>query len=249
MGFTGTILGGLIGGAMGGPLGAIVGAMLGGNIQRGISGAGQAPGPGSYRAARAVGAGPSQSAAVSLVVLMAAVTKVDQRVTRGEVTYVRDFLVRSFGPDNAADLMQIYKEALDRDLDISAICRQITQVLDHPTAVQIIHTLIGLVQADEGTDEDEIRVIRDIAGRIGLSQEESRAIEAMYWNDSEHAYQVLGASQSDSMDEIKKKYRTLVKQYHPDKVSHLGIEFKELAKQKFVQIQQAYESIEKSRAG
>lgn len=51
----------------------------------------------------------------------------------------------------------------------------------------------------------------------------------------------LGLNGKVSKDDIKKRYRDLAHKYHPDKVSHLGDEFKELAQQKFREINEAYE--------
>jgi DnaJ like chaperone protein len=49
------------------------------------------------------------------------------------------------------------------------------------------------------------------------------------------------------MDEIKAAYRTMAKQYHPDRVSHLGKEFADLANEKFSLINRAYNEIRKRR--
>jgi len=46
-------------------------------------------------------------------------------------------------------------------------------------------------------------------------------------------------------EDIKRRYRDLVHKYHPDKVSHLGDEFKELAHRKFKEINEAYEYFRK----
>lgn len=56
-------------------------------------------------------------------------------------------------------------------------------------------------------------------------------------------YAVLGLEPNASEKEIHEAYRRLVQQYHPDKVTHLGKEFQELAQQKFVEIQAAYEQL------
>jgi DnaJ like chaperone protein len=57
------------------------------------------------------------------------------------------------------------------------------------------------------------------------------------------AYAVLGVERNASVEEIKKAYRQLVNRYHPDKVAHLGDEFKELAEKRFKEIQQAYQEL------
>lgn len=60
-------------------------------------------------------------------------------------------------------------------------------------------------------------------------------------------YTVLGVSPHATEDEIKSAYRRLVRQYHPDKVAHLGEEFKQMAEKRFKEIQQAYQQIMPSK--
>ena len=54
-------------------------------------------------------------------------------------------------------------------------------------------------------------------------------------------YEILGIEPGASSKEIHTAYREAVQKYHPDKVSHLGEELKELANKKFVEIQEAYD--------
>ena len=63
------------------------------------------------------------------------------------------------------------------------------------------------------------------------------------------AYSVLGCSPSDSDDKLKKTYRKLVSEYHPDKIASKGLpdEFQKVAKQKFIEIQNAWDQIKKER--
>ena len=56
-------------------------------------------------------------------------------------------------------------------------------------------------------------------------------------------YEILGLKPGASPEEIRSAYLRAVQTYHPDKVSHLGAEFQELAKKKFVAIQSAYEKL------
>jgi DnaJ like chaperone protein len=56
-------------------------------------------------------------------------------------------------------------------------------------------------------------------------------------------YETLGVNRNASADEIKSAYRKLALKYHPDKVDHLGDEFKDLAEKKFKDIQEAYQKL------
>jgi DnaJ like chaperone protein len=63
--------------------------------------------------------------------------------------------------------------------------------------------------------------------------------------ENDDPYAVLGVSPAASEDEIKSAFRKLVNKYHPDKVSHLGDEFKQLADRRFKEIQRAYQHVMK----
>ncbi len=58
-------------------------------------------------------------------------------------------------------------------------------------------------------------------------------------------HQILGVSPNATKEQIQAAYREAIKKYHPDKVSHLGEEFQELANRKFVEIQSAYDFLSK----
>ncbi len=57
------------------------------------------------------------------------------------------------------------------------------------------------------------------------------------------AYEVLGVARSASSDAIQAAYRARMKEYHPDKVAHLGEELQKLAHEKSQEIQRAYRQL------
>ena len=61
--------------------------------------------------------------------------------------------------------------------------------------------------------------------------------------DPKDPYAILGVKPGASPEEIQTAYRQAAQAYHPDKVSHLGQEFQELAQEKFIKIQEAYERL------
>jgi hypothetical protein len=56
-------------------------------------------------------------------------------------------------------------------------------------------------------------------------------------------YEVLNLPPDADQEAVKAAYRRLANQYHPDKVSHLGKEFQDLAELKFIEIQEAYQKL------
>jgi len=65
--------------------------------------------------------------------------------------------------------------------------------------------------------------------------------------DTEDPYAILGVRPGATEEEIREAYRIAASKHHPDKVSHLGKEFQNLAHKKFLAIQQAYECLMKAR--
>ncbi|HCC48011.1 MAG TPA: hypothetical protein DEQ38_07860 [Elusimicrobia bacterium] len=86
---------------------------------------------------------------------------------------------------------------------------------------------------------------RRLAGSPGEKEEASRAKTDSV--EGQSPYAVLGVPEGASDEEIKHAYRELANKYHPDKVSHLGEEFKELAHKRFKEIQAAYQELTKGK--
>jgi uncharacterized membrane protein YkvA (DUF1232 family) len=61
------------------------------------------------------------------------------------------------------------------------------------------------------------------------------------------AHEILGVPANATWEEIQTSYKEKIKQYHPDKVSHLGEEFSHLANKKFLEIQKAYGTLKKQK--
>ena len=103
-----------------------------------------------------------------------------------------------------------------------------------------------VASADPGRREKGERVHEDAGQRDGGSSGESQAGAG---KASPDPYEVLGVSRGTPMTEIRRAYRERLLQYHPDRVEHLGAEFRELAEVRTRELNRAFESIEKDRAG
>jgi DnaJ like chaperone protein len=69
----------------------------------------------------------------------------------------------------------------------------------------------------------------------------------MFIPETDSSYKILEIEPSSTNDEVKKAYRKMAMKYHPDKVIHLGEDFRKTAEEKFKKVNDAYEKIKKER--
>lgn len=183
-----------------------------------------------------------------LMVLSAAVMKADGKVLKSELNFVKSFFNAQFGPQFSTHHLQTLKKFLDSDeIPLQRICNDIRMRTPQEVRVQLLHYLFGIAKADNDVSESEIRVIGNIAQMLGVSSVEFESVKNMFYRNIDSDYKILGVESNASDEEIKKAYRKMAVKFHPDKVSTMGEEYQKGAKEKFQQIQDAYEAIKKRR--
>jgi DnaJ like chaperone protein len=185
--------------------------------------------------------------ALSLLVLMAAVMKADGKVMQSELNFVKTFLIQRFGKESATEALRMLRDILKKQIPLQDVCAQIRFRLDYSSRLELIHLLFGVANADGSISAAENEIIEKIGYYMGISQAEQQSIKNMFYRSIDSAYKVLGIESTASEDIIKKAYRQLAIQYHPDKVAYLGEDFKKSAEEKFRKINEAYETIKKER--
>ncbi len=184
---------------------------------------------------------------MSLLVLIAAVMKADGKVLKSELDYVKDFLVRTFGPDSAQEAIKMLRDLLKQNIPETDVCLQIRKNMDYSSRLQMLHFLFGIAQADGKVDAQEQQLLSHIAINLGISNKDFESIKSMFVADTNSAYKILEIDPSVSDEDVKKAYRKMAMKYHPDKVSYLGEDIQNAAKEKFQKVNEAYETIKKER--
>jgi len=88
-------------------------------------------------------------------------------------------------------------------------------------------------------------------GKMSDTRSRPRATVSETYNDlfpEADAFTILGVKSGASPEEVTHAYRKRAKEYHPDRVAHLGVKLQEVARREFVRIQQAYELLSKRMA-
>ncbi len=245
-----TIIGAGLGWVLLGPIGAILGGILGSRLDEKASAGGF-----GYRltGGHPYGEPSGQTRMgdfyVSLMIVFAYIVKADSRIRKGEVEYVKQYLMQNLSDKRLVqELLYLFKQTLEREIDISAVVRQIAAYLDISSRIQFLHLLFGLAMADGQIDPAEQQAIERIAMNLGFSMQDYESVLAVYQPKTDDAlYKILEVSPDASDDEIKASYKRLARLYHPDKVAHLGPDLVKTAEEKFKKINHAYRQIRSIR--
>lgn len=231
-------LGGGLGWALGGPIGGLIGFALGAVLDD--SGTAVKATNAKYHTQRG-------DFSASLIILVAAVMKADGRVMKAELEYVKAFFVKHFGVEVTKDQMLLLRDILEKEIPLYDVCNQIKHNMEYASRLQLIHFLFGVSMADGQVHDSEVKVIEQIASFLNINMADFNSLKAMFYADTDSDYKILEIHNSASDEEVKKAYKKMAVKFHPDKVSHLGEEYQQDAKEKFQKVQQAYENIKKQR--
>ncbi|WP_333805357.1 DnaJ domain-containing protein [Sulfurospirillum sp.] len=202
-----------------------------------------------------------------LVALMAKVAKADGRVNELEAELLKltfSDIARVFENSDSVreELKAIYQQEMqsfDNTLIISKKYLKLTKN-DYTKRLKVMEYLLNLAFIDNEFSQAEFMITEDIANALEVKRADFERLiasfEQFYANKAtqkqfgiKNAYEILGANESEDMESIKKKYRALVKEYHPDILMGQGKDKSIIgaATTKLQEINEAYEMIKKER--
>lgn len=253
MSWLGKMIGGTIGFALGGPIGAVAGAAFGHTFV-------DKKEDDYLRSIPGRGAGLSSNEESQLVFFTAAfsmlakISKADGRINENEIQTIERFMTHDLQLDGAGQdtAKNIFRQAISSPEPFDAFARQFHSVFRYqPNIIELMMDILVRVSvADGGISPGEEEMLQSAVRIFGYSQTEYRRLQSRYVRKSDPYYAVLKCDETATNDEIKKQYRALVREYHPDKIEAKGLpeEFIKLANDKFNEIQEAYDHI-RSRRG
>jgi len=271
MAWWGTVVGGALGFVLGGPLGALLGAVLGHNLDRGMSALEKREGLAEGDRERIQTAFFTATFSV-----MGHMAKADGRVSQQEIAVAEAVMSQM---DLSSDMRRVaiglfnqgkasgYR--LDEVLDqFRRECHRRRTLLQMFLEIQI-----HAAYADGPPDHQEYRLLLHICERLGIPEVLFRRLEQLVRLQHQfeqgggrrgetpssatageatlsQAYAVLGVKPQATDAEVKRAYRRLLSQHHPDKLVSKGLpeEMMKMADRKTHEIRQAYEMIKRARA-
>ncbi len=250
MGWLGKMVGGTIGFALGGPIGAVAGAAFGHTFDKkeSIYLSEQQPHE------RLTTDEESQlTFFVAAFSMLAKIAKADGTVSDKEIASIEEFMTRdlNLNAESRNSAVNIFRQALNSNDRFDAFAVQFyTAFRSQPRVIELMMDILLRVSAADGTISDGEEVLLMTASRtFNFSDTDYARLKSRYVKEVNRFYAVLGSKETATNEEIKKQYRKMVSDYHPDKIEAKGLpeEFVKFANDKFREIQEAYDAIKKER--
>ena len=253
----GTLIGGTLGFMFGGPLGALLGAALGRNFDRGIKITDQHG---------AFGAGQQERVQAAFFTatfsVMGHIAKADGKVTPDEISATESVMGRmQLNALQRKAAIKLFNEGKKDNFPLHDVLEQFRhECMRRRNLVQMfLEIQIATAMADGHFHASEKRILFNIGEQLGFDR---ASIEHLFSFSGSgpasggnrqppvsSAYQVLGIDKTASDAEVKKAYRRMMSQHHPDKLIAKGLpeEMIKLATEKTQKIKAAYEQVVASR--
>ncbi|MBU1171130.1 MAG: TerB family tellurite resistance protein [Proteobacteria bacterium] len=248
MGWLGKVIGGTIGFALGGPLGAIAGAVFGHSFDGQM-----VPTPGAGRPRLSKNEQTQMVFFVAVFSMLAKMAKADGRICENEYETVEKFIKNELhlNSESRKIALTIFKAAADSQENFESFAYQFYEHFhSQPGFLDFILDVLIRVSASDGTlSDEEEHLLLSAVHIFNYPTEAYLALKAKYIDKGIDYHAILGCTRQDTDAFVKKQYRKLVSEYHPDKIASKGLpdEFVTFASNKFREIQEAYEKVKHER--
>ena len=239
MSIWGGITGGLLGFAVLGPIGALVGSVIGSRIS------------GNSSRKRLNNFDRQVAFFAALFACLAKLAKADGRVDESEVQKVEEIISKklNLSGEHRNFAINIFQKAKDDKNSFEAYASNLYKILSSsPNSLLVFYEILfELALADGFLHPKEDELLKKIPFIFKFDKSVYDNFYEKYVSQNKSYYKVLGVEENSSFKDIKKSYLKKRKEFHPDTLIGKGLpeEFIEKAKEKFIEIQEAYEELEK----
>lgn len=254
MAWWGKVIGGTLGFVLGGPLGAMLGVSFGHSFDRTASG----------RARLNSGDQERVQAAffTATFAVMGHIAKADGRVSRDEIAMARQ-LMKHMRMDAAQQKVaaSLFDQGKSPEFDLHAVLEQFRRECHRRNTLinMFMEIQIQAALADGRIAPEESDILKQVARALGIANADlEQLINMIRGSHAAHnqgdrvsldeAYHILGVTADTPLPQIRKAYRRLRSQHHPDKLVSKGLpeEMMKLANEKTHEIRSAWEQVKQA---
>ena len=227
----GIIIGGTTGFALGGPIGALIGAAAGHVAERGLQ---QVIAPEQTR---------NVAFTVAVIALSAKMARADGVVTRAEINAFRSRV--DIPEKDIPQVARFWDLARQTQDGFQSYAQQTVSLFGEraPILEQLLELLFFIARADSHIAPSEWAYLQEVASIFGYDEAQFEHLAEIYAHDDALPHQILGLAKEADKQAIRKRWKELVRDHHPDQLIAKGMpaEFIDGATDRLARINRAYE--------
>jgi DnaJ like chaperone protein len=202
----------------------------------------------------------------TMFISMGKLAKADGQISAAEIAHAEAFMQKlGMTAEHRLRAIDLFKQGAAPTFEIGPTYDRFMAICGHTS--QLKHVLLVYLMVMALTDghfhPEEEALLATIASRLGYDDSAFKHLMDMVLNQShfgggkpqtaaalDDAYKALGVTKENTDQEIKRAYRKLMSQYHPDKLIGQGLpkDMIDVATEKAKEIQLAHDLIQKTRA-
>ena len=187
---------------------------------------------------------------IGMIALGAKMAKADGVVTQDEIAAFKQVF---HVPDNElSSVARVFNLAKQDVAGYESYARQIARLFGarHEALEDVLDGLFHIAKADKAYHPNENGFLASVAEIFGFSTADFARIRARHVAVKDDPYLILGLERDASAEDIRQRYRALVREYHPDRHIAAGVpeEMIGIATERLQTVNAAYDMIMKEKA-
>lgn len=190
--------------------------------------------------------------------MLGKIAKADGVVSKATLVVVDQYMRNElqFNEVRRNRAIKIFNDAKDSTVPFEQYAQQFYETFKEAKAIpqHMVQLLVRVASADGPISANRERLLTSAAQIFQIDPYSYAQLRGFYFpgasaDSIDKHYAVLKCKPTDSIEEIKAKYRKLTMEYHPDRIQSKGLpeDFMKFSTQKFQEIQKAYETIKRER--
>jgi DnaJ like chaperone protein len=186
----------------------------------------------------------------SLVIILTRVGMVNGPLTQGQIEIIHKFFIKNldFGGADFKAINPLIREVQNKKPDIDPFVKEYKKSCQDNYKLLLVALCYQISLVENSLGDGVTSLLKQIVLLLGLSYDQHNKIRVKYSLEIlKTPYHILKIPSDSSNEEVKKAYRSLISVCHPDRVDHEGGKAVKDAHLKFLEIQAAYQELEKVR--
>jgi DnaJ like chaperone protein len=195
-----------------------------------------------------------------LINILIRIAQADGVVTKAELGPIENFfrMHLRYNQSQMYWVRDLIQDALASQVSLEAMLAEFKSQFAYEPRLILVELIYQVLYTNAQVSQQELAMVQTIADFLGITAYDHHAIRSKYVGSSggrafpgqgrteAQYYEILGLEPGATPEQIKSAYRKLSMQYHPDKVAHLGEEFRRVAEEKMKELNEAYQHLKKT---